>query len=44
MDPRTGAWFYKGLRPDKIRANHFNTFISTLIELAENVSAEELQV
>ena len=43
MDPGTGCWFYKGLRPDKDRPNDLKTVLSTLMELAENVGAEELE-
>jgi len=43
LDPATGDWFYKGLRPDKDRANALHTVLSTLLELAENVGAEELE-
>jgi hypothetical protein len=43
LDPGTGEWFYKGLRPDKDRPNALHTVMSTLIELAENVGAEELE-
>lgn len=43
MDPSTGEWFYKGIRPDKDRPNALRTVLSTLIELAENVSVEELE-
>jgi sugar phosphate isomerase/epimerase len=43
LDPATGTWFYKNLRPDKDRANDLKTVLATLLELAENVGAEELE-
>lgn len=43
LDPGTGEWFYKGIRPDKDRPNALKTVLSTLVELAENVSVEELE-
>ena len=43
LDVSTGEWFYKCLREDKDRPNHINTVTQTLIELAENMSAEELE-
>jgi hypothetical protein len=43
LDPGTGEWFYKGIRPDKDRPNALRTVLSTLVELAENVSVEELE-
>lgn len=43
LDPGSGAWFYKALRPDKDRPNALATVMSTLVELAENVGPEELE-
>ena len=43
MDPGTGEWFFKGLRPDKDKPNALHTVLSTLLELAENIEATELE-
>jgi hypothetical protein len=43
LDPATGSWFYKNLRPDKDRPNELKTVLATLLELAENVGPEELE-
>lgn len=43
LDPDSGSWFYKGLRPDKDRPNHLNTVIQTMTELAENMTEQELE-
>mmetsp|Transcript_15266 Transcript_15266/g.45238 ORF Transcript_15266/g.45238 Transcript_15266/m.45238 type:complete len:150 (-) Transcript_15266:53-502(-) len=43
LDINSGGWYFKCLRPDKDRANHLNTVVQTLLELAENITSEELE-
>jgi mRNA capping enzyme, C-terminal domain len=43
LDEGSGLWVYMGLRPDKDRPNFITTVMSTLVELAEGISQEELQ-
>lgn len=43
LDPGSGLWVYMGLRPDKIRPNFITTVISTMVEVAEGLSEEELK-
>ncbi|CAM9455593.1 unnamed protein product, partial [Hapterophycus canaliculatus] len=43
LDPGSGLWIYMGLRPDKDRPNFITTVISTMVEVAEGLSEEELK-
>lgn len=43
LDPGSGLWVYMGLRPDKDRPNFITTVISTMVEVAEGLSEEELK-
>jgi len=43
FDPETGEWYYRTMRPDKVAPNHISTVLGTLLELAENLSTEELR-
>ncbi len=43
LDASTGLWIYVGLRSDKDRPNYIDTVMSTLVELAEGLSEQELQ-
>jgi hypothetical protein len=43
FDPETGEWYYRTMRPDKVSPNHISTVLGTLLELAENLSTEELR-
>lgn len=43
LDPDSGLWTYMGLRPDKDRPNFIRTVISTMVEVAEGLSEEELK-
>jgi hypothetical protein len=43
FSPETGFWTYKMLRTDKSGPNFFTTVCSTMLELAEGISEEELQ-
>jgi hypothetical protein len=41
-DRCTGLWRYIGLRSDKKKPNFITTVMSTLLEIAENISEAEL--
>lgn len=43
LEPGSGLWVYMGLRPDKDRPNYITTVISTMVEVAEGLSEEELK-
>ena len=43
FDAETGLWKYKMHRPDKDRANYINTVLGSMLNLAEQISEEELQ-
>ncbi|CAM9334333.1 unnamed protein product [Choristocarpus tenellus] len=43
LDPGSGMWVYMGLRPDKDRPNFITTVVSTMVEVAESLSEEELK-
>jgi len=43
FDPSAGAWYYKLMRDDKDRPNHISVVSHTLVELAENMTAAELE-
>ncbi|CAM9426379.1 unnamed protein product [Ascophyllum nodosum] len=43
LDPGSGLWVYMGLRPDKDRPNFITTVISTMVEVAEGLSEDELK-
>eukprot|EP00903_Cladosiphon_okamuranus_P014342 g13316.t1 len=43
LDPGSGLWVYMGLRPDKDRPNFITTVTSTMVEVAEGLSEEELK-
>jgi hypothetical protein len=43
LDPVTGMWVYMNLRPDKNKPNFISTVMTTLLELAEGITEQELQ-
>jgi hypothetical protein len=43
FDPEIGEWYYLTMRSDKIAPNHISTVLGTLLELAENLTTEELR-
>jgi mRNA guanylyltransferase len=43
LEPTTGMWQYKLLRPDKKQGNHYTVVVDTLMQLAQDISQEELQ-
>lgn len=43
LDPGTGLWVYMNLRPDKNKPNFIVTVMSTMMEVAEGLSEEELK-
>lgn len=43
FDPETGEWYYRTMRPDKISPNHISTVLGSMLELAENISTQELR-
>jgi hypothetical protein len=43
LEPTTGMWIYKLLRPDKKQGNHYTVVVDTLMQLAQDISQEELQ-
>ena len=44
FDPDSGQWKYCRLRKDKLNCNYINVVMSVLMEQAENVSIEELEM
>ena len=42
LDPGSGLWVYMGLRPDRKTPNFINVVVSTIVEIAEDLSEEEL--
>ncbi|CAM9213255.1 unnamed protein product [Chrysoparadoxa australica] len=43
FDDTSGLWLHLGVRPDKDRPNFVRTVMSTLVELGEAISEQELQ-
>jgi len=43
LDPASGMWVYMRMRTDKDKSNFITTVMSTMVELAEGVSEEELK-
>lgn len=41
--PQVGSWYYSLIRSDKTEPNHISTIMGTLLELAENLTTEELR-
>jgi hypothetical protein len=43
FNPDKGLWYYKCARPDKTCSNYIKTVLSSLVNMAEAISEEELQ-
>ena len=43
LDPASGMWVYMRMRTDKDKSNFITVVMSTMVELAEGVSEEELK-
>lgn len=43
LDPGSGLWVYMGLRADKNKSNFITVVMSTMVEVAEGISEDELK-
>jgi len=43
LDPGSGLWVFMGIRKDKDRSNYIGVVMSTMIEVAEGISEEEIK-